>query len=100
MRSVEDYSRTTLAELCDVLERSTTLEQFVYREAELDDLWRVVDTALSAARRDTRKRAEAESLERLLALVAQAHDFIGSDEAPLPAAARLRSALPLASTTA
>lgn len=92
---VEDLSPATLQALIDALERSTTREHFVYREAELDDLWRVVDTALSAARRDTRERDLALRLERLQAIAVEVHDLVGADERPREAAARLRSALPL-----
>jgi hypothetical protein len=93
---VEDFSAATLSALIDALERSTTREHFVYREAELDDLWRVVDTALRAARRDTREREHALRLEELQAIAVEAHDLVGADERPLEAAARLRAALALA----
>lgn len=96
LRPIEDFSPATLAALIEALERSTTREHFVYREAELDDLWRVLDTALRAARRDTRERARADRLARLQAIAVEAHDLVGSDERPREAAARLRAALPLA----
>ena len=93
---VEDFSSATLAALIDALERSTTREHCVYREAELDDLWRVVDTALRAARRDTRERERMLRLEELQTIAVEAHDLVGADERPLEAAARLRTALALA----
>ena len=93
---VEDFSAATLAALIDVLERSTTREHFVYREAELDDLWRVIDTASRAARNDTRERERAVFLEELQVIAVEAHDLVGADERPLEAAARLRKALALA----
>jgi hypothetical protein len=96
---VEDYSPATLTTLADALERSTTREHFVYREAELDDLWRVVDTALRAARRDTRERGRADRLQRLQGIAEKAHDLVGADERPHEAAAHLRTALPLVSGT-
>ncbi len=95
---VEDYSPGTLAVMIEALERSTTREHFVYREAELDDLWRVVDTALRAARRDTRERERALLLERLQAIAQEAHDLVGAAERPNEAAARLREALSLAAS--
>ena len=95
---VEDFSPATLTALIEALERSTTREHFVYREAELDDLWRVVDTALLAARRDTRERERALRLEQLQAIAVEAHDLVGADELPREAAARLRAALPLAAS--
>jgi hypothetical protein len=91
IQPIEDYSPETLARLCDALDRSTTREHYVYREAELDDLWRVLDTALSGARRDSRKRGEAGRLERLLTVTMEAHDLVGSDERPAEAAVRLRA---------
>ncbi len=96
---VEDFSPATLTAMIDALERSTTREHFVYREAELDDLWRVLDTALRGARKDTRERERAARLERLQAIAEQAHDLVGADERPNEAAARLREALPLVSGT-
>jgi hypothetical protein len=92
---VEDYSPETLAALSDALERSTSREHFVYREAELDELWRVLDTALNAARRDTRRRELALKLERLQAIATEAHDLVGAEERPREAAAHLRTAMPL-----
>jgi hypothetical protein len=90
---VEDYSPETLAVLSDALERSTSREHLVYREAELDDLWRVLDTALGEARRDSRAGALAAQLEELRALTMRAHDLVGSDERPREAAAVLRTAI-------
>ena len=90
---VEDYLPETLATLSDALERSTSREHFIYREAELDDLWRVLDTALGEARRDSRAAARVEQLEQLRALTMRAHDLVGSDEQPREAAAVLRTAI-------
>ena len=93
VRAVEDYSAETILALSAVLDRSTTREHLVYREAELDDLWRIIDTALTASRRDSRAAALSERLQRLLALTIEAHDLVGSAELPREAAARLRTAL-------
>jgi hypothetical protein len=90
---IENYSAETVAALCDWLEQSGSREQLVYREAELDDLWRLLDTALADARRDSRRHALASELERLLAVTVQAHDLVGCDEEPLRAAALLREAI-------
>ena len=92
MHAVEDHSRATILALSEALEQSTSREQFVYREAELDDLWRIVSTALDLARNDTRRRDETAQLTDLLAVVQAAHDRVGSDENPRAAAALLRSA--------
>jgi hypothetical protein len=93
---VEDYSPGTFEALSDALERSTSREHFVYREAELDDLWRILDTALARARRDTRERERAKRIERLQAIAMEAHDLVGADERPREAAALLRTAIALA----
>ena len=61
INAVEDYSPETLTKLSDALERSTSREHFIYREAELDDLWRVLDTALNEARRDSRAGSRAKT---------------------------------------
>ena len=93
MCPIEDYSPETLAMLSDALDRSTSREHFIYREAELDDLWRLLDTALSEARRDSRAGERATQLEQLRALTMRAHDLVGSDERPHEAAAVLRTAI-------
>lgn len=91
---IRDASAETLQTLCALLERSTEREHFVYREAELDDLWRYLDTAIAGLRRET--AAETPELRRLIALraiVNDAHDAVGRDEDAQRAARRLRSAL-------
>jgi hypothetical protein len=93
MCPVEDYSPETLTMLSDALEQSTSREHFIYREAELDDLWRLLDTALGEARRDSRASERAEQLEQLRAITMRAHDLVGSDERPREAAAVLRTAI-------
>lgn len=92
MHAIEDHSAGTILALSDIIERSSSREHLVYREAELDDLWRLVHTTLERARDDTRREREASALEALLAVVAEAHDLVGRDEDPFAAARVLRGA--------
>jgi hypothetical protein len=90
IHAVNDYSGATIAALAGRLEGSTELEHFVYREAELDDLWRVIDTALAEAR-DQRDGESERFLTSLKSLTHEAHDLVGSEQ-PRAAAERLRIA--------
>jgi hypothetical protein len=90
IHAVNDYSGATIAALAALLDRSTEREHFIYREAELDDLWRVIDTALDGAR--DQRDAEAERfLGSLKTLTHEAHDLVGNEQ-PHAAAERLRIA--------
>ncbi len=90
IHAVNDYSGATIAALAGRLERSTQLEHFIYREAELDDLWRLIDTALGAARNQSDAEAER-FLAALKTLTHEAHDLVGNEQ-PHEAAERLRIA--------
>jgi hypothetical protein len=81
---VEDFTPETLGELGERIACSTTPEQLVYREAELDDLWRIVETAVTVARDERLPAAEIARLEHLARLVRDAHDLVGHgrDAAP------------------
>ncbi|HLZ70103.1 MAG TPA: hypothetical protein VKV26_09390 [Dehalococcoidia bacterium] len=86
---VEDYGEATLRNLVAHLDVSNSFEHCVYRESELDAVWRLLDIAL--------ERGDGAVLprERLLALrdaVHEAHD-LAADEKPHEAAARLRALL-------
>lgn len=85
IHDVDDYSEITIRAMIDRLERSTSLEHFVYRETELDEMWRVVDLLLMVA-----EGAERRVLVDLRAAIMQAHDLVGVDAKPLEAAQRLR----------
>jgi hypothetical protein len=78
---VEDFAPETLGALGERIARSVTQEQLVYREAELDDLWRLVETTLVQARDERLPAAEIGRLERLLGLVRDAHDLVGHGRA-------------------
>ena len=88
---VEDFSEATLRNLVAHLEQSTTFEQFVYRESELDEVCRLVDDALQGGhgRADERQRARWQTI---FDAAREAHDLVGNEE-PDRAAARLRQIL-------
>ncbi|GEM_PF-3511895 len=89
---ISDFSNETLLALAQRLERSTRPRHFLLREAELDDIWRYVEATLSRAPAAGEDAASIASLERLLALVMQAHDLAGDGEM-VRSAATLRSAM-------
>jgi len=86
IHDVDDYSDATLRTMIDRLERSTTEEQFIYRETELDEMWRLVDIRLI--------QAEGEERAALLVLkeaIMRAHDLVGMEGKPMDAARLLRA---------
>ena len=88
---VEDYSDETLRNLIAHLEASSTFEHFVYRESELDAVWRLIEIALQHA--GGAGERETTRLHHLLAAARDAHDLV-ADEQPREAAQRLRQILP------
>jgi len=86
---VDDWSEITVRAMIARLEQSTTPEQFVYRETELDEMWRLVDIAL----KDAKKFLMPERIElaRVRDLIMTAHDLVGVEGRPLDAAATLRA---------
>jgi hypothetical protein len=89
---VDDFGNDTLLVITERLEQSTRYQHFILREAELDDVWRHVETALKNARAAGREGPDVDELERLLDAVMAAHDLV-ADGLPLDAAARLRSVM-------
>lgn len=88
---VEAVSDLVIQTLIDRIQRSTTFEQFIYRENELDELWRLVDIALRVGEPIGARGTEA--LMRLRDAVHRAHDLVGMDGKPAEAAAALREIL-------
>ena len=76
--AIADLSAETLAQLITRIELSRTEAQFIYRECELDEVWRLLDGGDDAD---------------LLAAVARAHDLVGMEGRPREAAQALREAL-------
>ena len=89
---VEDYSEDTLRSIIAHLEASTTFEHFVYRESELDAVWRLIEISLQHAA-GAAGEGEAARLQRLRDAARDAHDLV-ADERPLEAAQRLRQVVP------
>jgi hypothetical protein len=86
---VENFSDLTIQTLADRLHRSHGDEQCIYRESELDELWRLLDIAA----RSHDSTADLERLRALRDIVHRAHDCVGMDARPQEAAAILREAL-------
>jgi TPP-dependent pyruvate/acetoin dehydrogenase alpha subunit len=91
-QSIDDFAPQTLRALSERIRRSTSEEQLVYREAEIDEIWRLIDIALDLARRELRSHDVAR-LERLKAITWEVHDLIGNDGDRPRAIELLRNAL-------
>jgi len=88
---VENFSDLTIHMLAERMQRSTTQEQCIYRESEMDELWRLIDIAVRAGdpdglRDEARLRAMRDAVQR-------AHDLVGMDGKPKEGAEALRGAL-------
>lgn len=88
---IENFSDLTLRMLADRLQRSTTAEQHIYRESELDELWRLLDIALRAGDPDGLR--DAGWLGVMRDAVHRAHDLVGMEGKPKEAAEVLRQAV-------
>ena len=102
LESVEvgDLSATTIGHLADQLSQSSTFEELVYRESEMDALFSLVDIAISTSRADARPAPStmigalglgADDLVALRELIVAAHDLT-HDEDIAAAVTFLRSA--------
>ncbi len=88
---VENFSDLTLQVLADRLQRTRTDEQCIYRESELDELWRLVDIAISAGDPDGLR--DETTLRMMRDAIHKAHDLVGMDTRPKEAAEVLREAI-------
>src|SRR5713226_8632478 len=84
---VDDFGNDTLLVVTERLEQSTRFQQFILREAELDDVWRHIETALKGARAQGRMGPDVDELQSLLDAVMGAHDLV-AEGSPMEAAAR------------
>ncbi len=89
IHEISEYSEMTLRAMIARLKKSRGPEQCIYRETELDEMWRIVDIAARNADSGT-----ADTLNQLRAAIMTAHDLVGMDEKPLDAAAALEAILP------
>lgn len=92
IHEISDYSEMTLLAIVARLRKTGSPEQCIYRETELDELWRIVDIELRLADAGSTR---AESLARFRSAIMVAHDLVGMDEKPIEAAAALEQILPL-----
>jgi hypothetical protein len=90
---INDFSPDTIRRLAERIAETAQPEDLLYREAELDDLWRQVGTALDDAKAVVADPLTTSFLTELLALVHEVHDLVGSKNDPRRAAERLRTAL-------
>lgn len=74
---MDDISVRTLIKLVERLESTTEMEQFIFREAEMDDAFRQADTEWRRAIREQLAPEVISGLERVRSLVFAAHDFVG-----------------------
>lgn len=88
---VDNMSDLTVQTLIDRIQNSRTEEQFIYRETELDELWRLVDVAVRNG--DSEEGRSNERLRQMRIAIHRAHDLVGMDGKPAEAAAALREAL-------
>jgi hypothetical protein len=74
---MDDISVRTLIKLVERLEATVEMEQFIFREAEMDDVYRQADTDWRRAVREQLAPDVVAGLERVRSLVFAAHDFVG-----------------------
>ncbi len=77
---IHDFSPDTLLSLVERIESSSGFQHFIFREAELDDLWRQVEHALVGAQAGGNGNRDAERLRVLLECVEAAHDLISESK--------------------
>lgn len=77
---IHDFSPDTLLSLVERIECSSGFQHFIFREAELDDLWRQVERALVGAQSDARDAANVDRLRVLLECVEAAHDLVSESK--------------------
>jgi hypothetical protein len=86
---ISEVSRLTLEELICRIEQSKTPEQLVYRECEIDEVWRLLGPNLP----NLQLPAPGMQPDALKRAVLEAHDLVGVDGNVAAAAAVLRAAM-------
>jgi hypothetical protein len=74
---MDDLSVGTLIKLVERLEQTSEMEQFIFREAEMDDAYRQADMDLRAAVREQIAADTVSGYQRIRDLVFSAHDYVG-----------------------
>ena len=82
---ITDTSDETLQFISDLIHVSRTDEQMIYREAEIDELWRLLDFTRASASGDT-----ARALAAKISVVMEVHDMLEETSNAQRAAQRLR----------
>jgi hypothetical protein len=90
---IPDMSRPVMLQLIERIKKSRTDEQLVYRESEIDELWMLLDAAISEARWVGGKSAEIARMEAFKAVVMEVHDLVAVERDVGAAATRLRESL-------
>ena len=79
---VDDLTVKTLIALINRLEQTEQLEQFLFREAELDDTYRQADADVRLAERTDAEPETLAQLQRVREIIFAAHDFVGYEKIP------------------
>ena len=79
---VDDLTVATLIALIERLEQTSEMEQRLFREAELDNVYRQADADVRLAQRDGTDTATLRELERVREIVFRAHDLLGLGQMP------------------
>ncbi|RWA53263.1 hypothetical protein AU476_14485 [Cupriavidus sp. UYMSc13B] len=96
LTSIDDYSAATLSSICERMAVSREVEHMIYRESELDEVWRLLDADVANAARDRRSAQQLQRrLEAMRSLVIEAHDLVGNDGDTVAARERLGRAIAL-----
>ncbi|WP_042297889.1 hypothetical protein [Paraburkholderia bannensis] len=95
LTSIDNYTVATLRELAGRIGASREIEHMIYRESELDEVWRLLDADVAAAARTGLVDAQLQRLLRLRELVIEAHDLVGNDADTVAACERLNQAIAL-----
>ena len=77
---IHDFSPDTLISLVERIDSSSGFQHFIFREAELDDLWRQVERALVHAQSNGGERRDVARLQTLLECVEAAHDLVSESK--------------------
>ena len=78
---IEDLSVKTLVALIERLEQSESMEQLIFREAEMDDAYRQAEADVRLAETTGEGQTLAQLL-RIRDIVSQAHDLVGLQAIP------------------
>ena len=95
MSPIDDYSPATLEAIRKRLALSFEVEHMIYRESELDEVWRLLDADINNAARDGLAPEQMQRLCDLRSLIVIAHDRVGNDGDTLAARDSLQRAIAL-----